>query len=512
MKKTLSAILAVILLFTVSFPMNAYAADAPSQKEEVVYGILDLSGSVNNLYVVNIFNGGNITDYGNYTNIQNLTTAEKLNQSGDQITANTTADRLYYQGNLEAKELPWNIAIKYSLDGKEISGAELAGKSGALKIAISVTENPKVNSMFYNNYALQISLKLDTNLCDNITAQNATIAEAGSSKQLSYTVLPGNGTDISVTADVQDFEMEEIAINGIKLVFDMNIDYNEFTGEINQLVDAIKGLDNGAGDLLSGANQLSDGMNQYIEGMKAYNEGMSKLDGGMDKLDMGATALKDGLSELSKQNDTIINGALALQEATFASVNAQLSANGLTLPVLTPQNYSKVLAEIPALSSVKEQLDSLVQFTEGLKSYMGGVSQLSSGASNLAEGITQLKASITKINSAADDLYSAGVELNSAMKKLRDGVALYKDGTKELKSGTSNIDNEISDKVDEIIKSTFGNGDKVISFVSDKNTNVSEVQFVLKTDKIELQKVDNTDAIPSAKLSFWQKLLKLFGL
>ena len=201
MKKILSTILSVVLLFALSVP--AFAAAMPSQKEEVVYGMLNPDGGVNNIYVVNIFDGGEVTDYGSYTKVNNMTTSEKLSQRGDQITVNTTAKKLYYQGTLESKELPWNVAIKYILNGKEISAAELAGKTGALKIAISVTKNNKVNSTFYDNYALQLTVQLDTKLCENIKADNATIADAGSKKQINYTVLPGKGADISVTADLQ---------------------------------------------------------------------------------------------------------------------------------------------------------------------------------------------------------------------------------------------------------------------------------------------------------------------
>lgn len=512
MKKILTTLLVAILLITLSIPNNTYAEDIASQKEEVVYGILDLDGSVNNLYVVNILKGGQIADYGNYTKVQNLTTSEKLKQNKDQISINTKANKLYYKGTLVSKELPWNIAIQYLLDGKEISGAALAGKSGALQIKISVTQNDKVNRSFFENYALQISLQLDTKFCDNIKADNATMAEAGSSKQISYTVLPGKGTDICVTADIHDFEMKEITLNGIKMVLDMEINYEEFTSDINKLADAIKKLDDGAGDLKDGANQLTDGMKKYINGLKEYKDGLSKLDGGVGKLNTGATSLRDGLLKLSQQNDSLVKGALAIQNATFNTVNAQLMAKGLTLPTLTPQNYNKVLGGIPDLASVKLQLDNIVQFSEGIKSYTGGVSQLGAGASDLAKGTSQLKASSSLITSSTNELYNAGFKLNAGMKKLRNGLVSYKDGTKELRNGTSNIDTEISDKIDEFLKNTFGNGDKVISFVSDKNINTSEVQFVLKTATIKLEKKDNTKPVSSTKLNFWQKFLKLFGL
>ena len=95
MKKVLSIVLTVALSSLYIVPSSAQ--NAPSPKEEVIYGILNHDGSINNLYAVNIFSDGAITDYGNYTDIRNLTTSEKINVNGDMITINTNADRFYYQ-------------------------------------------------------------------------------------------------------------------------------------------------------------------------------------------------------------------------------------------------------------------------------------------------------------------------------------------------------------------------------------------------------------------------------
>ncbi|KUO62900.1 MAG: hypothetical protein APF84_13130 [Gracilibacter sp. BRH_c7a] len=503
-------VLLTILLVGSAVP--AYAADTPTRKEEVVYGILNLQGDVENVYVVNIFNGGKITDYGNYTEIRNLTTSEKLNQNGDLITIDTAADKLYYQGTLESKELPWKIAIQYKLDGKEISGAKLAGQSGALQIAISVTPNAKVNRSFYDNYALQISLQLDSKRSENIKADDASLAEAGGNKQLTYTVLPGKGADISLTADVQDFKMEPITLNGIQLVFGMSVDDEDLTGQLSQLAAAIRELDDGAGELLDGADLLADGMDQYLEGLKAYTDGLAELEAGASGLDAGTSNLSNGLADLSGQNKTLLSGAQALQQAAFDAVNAQLAAmnSELGLPVLTPQNYSNVLSDFPDLADVKAQLDGAVQFTAGLKSYTDGVAQLNTGAVDLVQGSSRLKSSATTIAATANDLYRGGEELQFALLALRDGLDSYQVGTKTLRAQTANMDKEMDEKINEMIESILGKGDPVISFISDKNTNISAVQFVLKTQTIERQETV-TQVEEKAGLSFWQKLMRLFG-
>lgn len=509
MKKFLSIILILTLISSV--PLASSAEEVASQKEEVVYSILDLNGSVKNIYVVNIFEDKNIIDYGNYKNVRNMTTSEEISQKGDKISINTSADRLYYEGTIEKKELPWNIDIEYKLDGKRMTGAELAGKNGALEIKISVDRNPEINSIFFDNYTLQIALSLDTKLAKNIKSDNATVAEVGSKKQLTYTILPGQGANILVAADVKDFEADAITISGIRMNLDMVIDEEEFSDQISQLTNAIKGLDGGAEELLKGVSALSDGMDKYVEGLKAFKNGLSELGPGVGQLDQGAKSISAGLSELSDKKGLLLQGSSMMQGVAFNEINDRLSSMNLGLPSLTPENYEHILGGVAELAPIKAQLDGIVQFTDGLKDYTDGVTELSLGATGLTGGISKLNSSISEIPKSANDLYNGGVELNSAIGKLKTGLAEYKQGTNQLKNSTSNIDSEISNAVDGIMNSILGSGNEVISFVSDKNTNVSSIQFVMKTEEIKAPEVDVIHKEPE-KLSFWEKLLNLFKL
>ena len=151
LKKTLSIILFLCLVFNAT---AAYAAENGSStetektpqsaqetvvstdggKEEVIYVMTDANGKTENVYVVNIYNGTEITDYGNYSSVQLLNTNDMISSDGDRLTFTTKADKAYLQGNIEEKSIPWNIEISYTLDGKQISADELAGKSGSLQI------------------------------------------------------------------------------------------------------------------------------------------------------------------------------------------------------------------------------------------------------------------------------------------------------------------------------------------------------------------------------------------
>lgn len=329
--KIISGIVALSLVSSCGVPVFA------AEKEEVIYVMAAADGSVNSVYAVNSFDGGDITDYGDYTDVKLLNLDGNITQNGDEITFSSPENgKVYYQGTLKNSEIPWDISIKFFLDGKELSAEDAAGKSGSLEIRISIAENEKCSSDFYENYALQCSFTLDTELCKSISAEGATIANVGSKKQITYTVLPGKGLERSVFADVTDFEMAEGSINGIKMSLGLDIDDEDIDKKITDLTDGAK--------------------------------------------------------------------------------------------------------------------------------------------------------------------------------KLMDGAAKMHDGTAELRFETDKIDDTFGDDLSNMLDSMSDENYEVKSFISEKNTEVALVQFVIKTDAIEIPEAVKADTEPEKKLTFWQKLLSLFGL
>ena len=82
-------------------------------------------------------------------------------------------------------------------------------------------------------------------------------------------------------------------------------------------------------------------------------------------------------------------------------------------------------------------------------------------------------------------------------------------GTGELNSETSGMDTEIQNKIDEILSSIGGEETETKSFVSEKNTDVDSVQFVIKTSGIEKKETVEKE-VETETTSFWQKLIQLF--
>ena len=111
-------------------------------------------------------------------------------------------------------------------------------------------------------------------------------------------------------------------------------------------------------------------------------------------------------------------------------------------------------------------------------------------------------ASAQRADGTGELLYGTGV--------LADGVPDLKDGTDEFKDQAGDIDAQIDEEVDGVISDLSGSDFEQISFVSDKNTNVELVQFVMQTEGIQIpEEVDIP--VEEEPMNFWQRLLALFG-
>lgn len=652
-KRIISGIIAIVAAFSMAMPTFAQAAASP--KEEVVYAITDASGTVSSAYVVNIFGCGDITDYGDYSTVKMLTTNDKITLNGDEINFTANADKVYYQGNMDNVELPWNISIRYFIDGTEYTAEEVAGKSGKLEIKFSVTKNESCGGTFYDDYALQASFTLDTDICGSITADGATVANVGKKKQLSYTILQGKGIDTSITADVTNFEMDAVSINGVKLNLNINVMTDKLTDSISELTDAIEKLDDGAKELADGTIELKNGSTDLTDGVKSLSDGAITLDDGIVSLQSGISAIQSGLDKLNAQSENLTDGsaevktALAKIQTSLNSVSATteqlsqlvtasksistaigklysgaqtlynqvnyaaykqtFSANGLDIDTLKNGNAAAIesltaqlkelktmLAKISGNSAYDKQaaelkaqiaqLENIVTLLSGNNAMISGTEEYlntaSSGAKQLMEGIKSLQTEYAKFDTAINQLvdslgkmtanlstladgintltdkyteldsgiiaYTDGVkalsdgfsklshgtkiladgskalsdgaaglmdgtnQLTNGISELSDGASELSDGTSELRDKTAGLDTEVNDKIDDVLSEFESNGKETVSFVSEKNTDVKSVQFVIKTSAIEIPEVAVVEETTVTELNFWQRLLRLFGI
>ena len=218
-----------MLLSTAGTGVTAFAAsDAEYTKNEDIYVRLAQDGSVDSTHVVNAFTvtkAGEIHDFGDYDKVQNLTDLEPIETEKDEHTFTAEEGSFYYQGDIDQAELPWEFKITYLIDGDEAGEEELAGAEGDLEIRIGIRKNPSCpDEAFFNGCLLQVSLTLDPELCENIQAEGASISDAGADKNITFVVNPQTEADLSVKAEVENFELDDITINGTPAA-DMPVSY-----------------------------------------------------------------------------------------------------------------------------------------------------------------------------------------------------------------------------------------------------------------------------------------------
>ncbi len=222
-KKGMEVILSSMMILSMGITVSA-ASDGDYTKNENVYVALDNEGKETGTHVVNIFHvtkGGEITDYGDYDKVVNLTNLDEIENDKEEHDFYSEKGEFYYQGDMSDVELPWLIDIDHYLDDEEMTPEELAGQSGDFEMHIRVKENPQVDHDEYrNNYMLQISVPMDAEIFDNIICKGGVISDAGKNEQVTFVVSPGSDGDFKITAEVENFELDSITLNGVQQVYE----------------------------------------------------------------------------------------------------------------------------------------------------------------------------------------------------------------------------------------------------------------------------------------------------
>lgn len=311
-KTILGLVLSLTMIFTNISP--ALAASQTS-KEEVIYVNSKANGDVKNIEAVNIFKKGEVIDYGNYSNAKLLNSNQDIKKDGDKISFTSDKDRTYLQANMDSKNMPWDINIKYFLNGKEIDEKDISGKNGNIKIKIKIKENKNMNEEYFENYALQINTKLDTNKFENIKSPGATLANEGEDKLITYTALPGKGLDSEISAKAQDFTFPGFSINAVKLNLNVDIDQENLDGKINELIDASKKLNEGSNEINLKSNDLKSASSALNSGINELANGNIKLTNGVDSLHSGILTVQNGLDTLNGKSPALVDGSNKVQNA-----------------------------------------------------------------------------------------------------------------------------------------------------------------------------------------------------
>ena len=438
-----------------------------TSKDEVVYATLKANGDLGEIYVVNtldVAQAGEILDYGEYSSVKNLTDLSELKSEGQTVRIDAPEGKFYYQGDMkDDSELPWDITISYSLDGREVDPSELAGKTGHVEINIHTTANKDVGVVFYENYLLQISLML-SNKYRNLEALGGMVANAGKNKQITFTVMPGNEEKFSVEADVEDFEFQGMEIAAVPSTLPIDTsEMGNMTDDLTTLSNAIRDVNNGVADLKDGVTQLNNGVATLRDGSSQFRDGINEIDGASSEIVAASNSIGDALKTISTSLTTNSDDMDLTKLSELPAGLTQL-ANGLTetangLSTLQ-ESYSQAylalddaIEGIPAGQLTEEEiaglytsgadsdvLDRLVAFYSAAQKVKGTYSVAKKAFDAVEPSLNQASGALKEMSgtltSIANDLSASLEEMDvSALGELQNGLATLATNYGEFHTG-----------------------------------------------------------------------------
>ncbi len=394
MRRKLSAFMAIVLCLALLLGTFAFASGeapaesaAPSESpaaeetpahegaEEVIYGRLDNRGRARSAYAVVALTAdeaGELVHHGAYTEVENLTDTSPIEYGNGTVRLDVSEPgRYYYQGTLRKAVMPWDIRITYSLDGEEVDPDDLAGQSGELEVDIKTSVNSGFDQYFADNYMLQISVTLDSSLCEDIETRNGTVASAGSDKTITFVVLPGGEGDVGFSANVKDFSMGGFTIAGVPYSMDSMMggmgELDTVTSGIKQLSGAISQLTGAAGQINSGAGELADNSSTLTEASDQIESALVQIADGLQDFDL--SEMTGGLDQLAELPAYLTQIAAGISEAadglrSLAGGYTQATEGLKTLLSSLTQQVAALTAQVQELNEENAALRDQLGKTE----------------------------------------------------------------------------------------------------------------------------------------------------
>lgn len=482
-KKILSFASAAVVAFTMTAAPVFAATDSGNTKDETVYVVTESDGSQSDLIVSdhlkNKSGKDKIEDISTLTNIENVKGKEKFKREDDgTLSWYAKGNDIYYQGKTD-QEAPISMDIKYYLDGKEVEGADLSGKSGKVKIIINYTNNAEYQGIKVP-FVILTGMVLENDTFQNVTVSSGKVIDDGQKSFIVGMAAPGIadnlgisedelgfGSTVEITGDAKKFAPEDM----------MTVVTNDFFQDLDMSELGVDDLDSQIGQLDSAAKQLVSGTNTLYKGIETLNSSSAALATGVGKLNQGAAKIDENTktalqgskdlaagsqflsSQLNSKLGDMGDGVAKLNTAAgaigqyVAAINAGLNGDGTA----TNQGLVKGADGLVAgMETAKETLDQGATADQTALAYLE--QQHTAGTINDAD-YTKLKTLIEGSEEAQTGV-SASLDTTG---KLGGGAAKIAAGAKQLQGamagngteknpGLTNVSGQLTAGVQEMAK------------------------------------------------------------
>lgn len=472
-------------------------------KSETVYVNLDANGNRISTIVSDKLHSDlsqvKLTDKSDLSDIVNVKGTEIPIINGTNIEWNIETNDLFYRGYSE-KDLPAEIGIKYFFEDNEITPEELNGKTGRLRIEITMTnklfEEKEINGTMhkiYNPMLMLGGLILPEDSYSNITAENGRFISDGSKTIVFFAGMPGVNDTFGIEGDtLKDLGIGALAdvnlsgkyvveaevtncklgnmyfagmpLSGLAETFKLSDDINSLTEmleTLTRLADALKDVDmqkllnalsadgnnmNQLTDVLSDASKLYENNKALVETLSSFmtEENVSLIKNVTDDL---KNVDFDAVTELA--NDKNLKKLLSDLEKTDLKKYEELLKNPLFRAFFS--DLSSVAKDAQALMPSIEKLSKAFKGTDFNK-LLNDIQSLMKVAGALSEKLSteENKAAVDKLPETVEEIkrLTVAAEKNSELISALMEFA----GSDDLKRITEILENSQSDTIKKAVK------------------------------------------------------------
>lgn len=273
----------------------AFAKAGEPSCDEAMYISLDPYGTAKEASVVKSYDlhGSNtIVDYGTYLEIHNMTDYTEPVVEGNQVTfrleQQPAHDRFYFEGIMDpaqtVKNLPWDIAVSYKLNGVEKNMEDLIHEKGLVEITIDAVPNENVDEYYRNNMTLEIAAMVDMEKNLSVEAPGAQVQSVGNLKAVLFMVFPGEEQHFTLDIGSDDFEFSGM----IFMMVPVTLSQMDNLADLREARDTIK----------DSADAISDSLDIILDSLEGVEDGLALTVDGLNNLDQSRQIIsrtKDGM-------------------------------------------------------------------------------------------------------------------------------------------------------------------------------------------------------------------------
>ena len=479
--KTVVSVLTISALSLMPFSVNA-------SKTENVYTNMDYTGTVKKTTVSNHLENdkdGEIKDNSILTNILNVNGSEDFTLDNDIVTWYAKGKDIFYTGTTK-KAQPINVVTKYYLNGKVTKATDMIGKSGKIKIEISLLNNSLLRTdNTFTPYVVALGAMMDSDTNTDISITNGKVTDTGTRSVLLAISAPGlyeytninefkSLNKVTITYNTTDFEINDIyMVASPKILSELDLGIFD---KLDILTSSISTLGEKMDELEAGTKDLANGTSKLFTNSSIFNEKLATASASLEKIANGTIKLVDGVDEMlttltdakTMMEDKDIDGSLAnlkvLQaknEATITKLTKPLVEAAYKVKKMSPtETETEMIARIkklnPNLTVAEEQeLKNfkstyelkllLVANNDAVKEMITNLEDLNSLLDTLTtklEDVKEMQGKVTLLNASLNELSVGLNKLSQASTEINKGISTLNNGATKISLGTTQLNNQ----------------------------------------------------------------------